>query len=233
MAFRYLLLRLRHGGALELWQRAQWLHSSCKVILRRLRINLECRGLRPAQGLICSNHLSYLDILVYAAANPCVFVSKHEVRHWPAFGFFARCGGTIFLDRQSRASAETVARQMQSVLERSVAVLLFPEGTSTDGSEVRRFHPTLLEPAIQLKVDITGAAIAYRAGGVEERDLCWFGDASFFPHLLRTLTRSHLASEVEFYPDRGSYPDRRSAGIELRDRVEAMRTRMKRGGGKG
>jgi 1-acyl-sn-glycerol-3-phosphate acyltransferase len=189
---------------------------------------MEWRGQRPAQGLICSNHLSYLDILVYAATTPCVFVSKQEVGHWPLFGFFARCGGTIFLDRQSRTSAEKAAAQMASVLQAGVAILLFPEGTSTDGAEVLRFHPTLLEPAVQLRQEITAAAIGYRAHGVEERDLCWFGDAPFFTHLLRTLGRGSISAEVEFFPDRLAYSDRKSAALELREQVDAVRRRMRR-----
>ena len=189
---------------------------------------MECRSSRPSQGLICSNHLSYLDILVFAAATPCIFVSKQEVGQWPAVGFFARCGGTIFLNRQSRASADLASRQMKSVLEAGVPILLFPEGTSTDGSEVLRFHPTLLEPAVQLNMEIAGAAIGYRAHGVEERDLCWFGDDPFLPHLLGILTRSGMRAEVEFFPDRLTCPDRKSAALQLREQVAAMRKRMKR-----
>jgi lyso-ornithine lipid O-acyltransferase len=198
------------------------------MIVRRLGLRLDCRGPRPLQGLVCSNHLSYLDILVYAAATPCVFVSKREVGRWPAFGFFARCGGTIFLDRQSRTSADKAARQMVSVLESGVPILLFPEGTSTDGSEVLRFHPTLMEPAVQLSMEIAAAAIGYRARGVEERAICWFGDAPFLPHLLRTLGRADMVALVEFFPDRNAYVDRKTAALEVREQVEALRKRMMR-----
>jgi 1-acyl-sn-glycerol-3-phosphate acyltransferase len=198
------------------------------MILRRLGMRLESRGMRPAQGLVCSNHLSYLDILVYAAAMPCVFVSKREVLRWPVFGWLARCGGTIFLDRQSRASAEQVTRQMAAALETGVPVLLFPEGTSTDGSAVLRFHPTLLEAAVQLHTEMTAAAISYRVRGGEERAMCWYGDAPFTPHLLQTLGRTGVVAEVEFFPERDAHADRKSAALELHDKVEAMRKRMVR-----
>jgi 1-acyl-sn-glycerol-3-phosphate acyltransferase len=191
-------------------------------------MRLECRGMRPAQGLICSNHLSYLDILVYAAAMPCVFVSKREVRSWPAFGALARNGGTIFVDRQSRTSSENVSRQIGGALEEDVAVLLFPEGTSTDGSTVQRFHPTLLEAAVQLQAEMTPAAIGYRVQGEEERAMCWFGDAPFLPHLLRTLGKAGVVAEVEFYPERRAYADRKSAALDLHDKVVAMRKGMSR-----
>ena len=184
--------------------------------------------MRPTRGLICSNHLSYLDILVYAAATPCVFVSKREVRRWPAFGLLARCGGTIFVNRQSRTNTAEATREIGAVLETGVPVLLFPEGTSTDGTEVERFHPTLLEPAVERVAEMTAAAIGYRAHAVEECDLCWFGDAPFLSHLLLTLGCENVLAEVEFFPDRNVYSDRKSAALELREQVAAMRQRMKR-----
>lgn len=225
---RFELLRLRRGSRMSLRDRAEWLHRSCRVVLRRAGIQVEYRGPRPSRGLICSNHLSYLDIAVYAAAAPCVFVSKREVKSWPAFGFFARAGGTIFLDRQSRTSADIAAVEMTEAMETGVPVLLFPEGTSTDGSEVLRFHPTLLAPAIQKGLEIAAAAIAYRVRGGEERDVCYYGDISFVGQLPRTLGRSGLSAAVEFYPEPLVYPERKAAALDLHDKVEAMRRRMMR-----
>ena len=190
-------------------------------------VRLEYRGLRPGHGLVCSNHLSYLDIAVFAAAVPCVFVSKAEVQRWPLFGFFARAGGTIFIDRQSRASTEHVADQIGAVLQRGVPVLLFPEGTSTDGSTLQRFHPSLLEPAVQSATEIGAAAIGYRVRGLPERAMCWYGEMGFLPHLLRTLTYTGIRAEVDFYPEPVVYKDRKVAALDLSEKVEAMRTRMK------
>lgn len=175
---------------------------------------------------MASNHLSYLDILVYAASMPCVFVAKREVRSWPVFGVFAQCAGTLFIDRQSRASTEEVARQMESVLRSGVAVLLFPEGTSTDGSVVLRFHPSLLEPAIRARAEMTSAAIAYRVRGGEERDVCYYGDIHFAPHLLQSLGCADISAEIEFYPERKAWLDRKAAALELHEQVEAMGVRM-------
>ena len=189
---------------------------------------MEFRGPCPAQGLICSNHLSYLDILIFAAATPCVFVSRSDVRRWPIFGFMARSGGTIFIDRASRSSAGEAVPQIRATLAAGVPVLLFPEGTSTDGSEVLRFRPTLLEPAVDLGSNMTAAAIGYRRRGGEERDLCWFGDTAFVPHLLRTLARSGIVAEVEFFPESSVYTDRKTAALELHGRVEALRRIMQR-----
>jgi 1-acyl-sn-glycerol-3-phosphate acyltransferase len=223
---RFALLRLRRGSDMALPDRAGWLHQSCRLILRRAGIPVDLRGPRPIRGLICANHLSYLDILVLSAAAPCVFVAKREIEGWPAVGFFARCAGTIFLDRESRGSADAAAAQMSEAMATGVPVLLFPEGVSTDGSQVLRFHPTLLEPAILGQLEIAPAAVGWRHRGGEERDLCYYGDISFLPHLLRTLSRSGISAELDFYPEALVYPERKAAALDLHDKVEAMRRRM-------
>jgi lyso-ornithine lipid O-acyltransferase len=196
--------------------------------LRSLGVRVQFDGSRPTQGLIVSNHLSYLDIPVFAAIAPCVFIAKREVRNWPVFGFFARCGGTIFIDRQSRASTDQVAQQMIDVLRRGVPVMLFPEGTSTDGSVVMRFHPSLLEPAIALGKAIVPAAIAYRMAAAGERDVCYFGDVRFGPHLLQLLGRGGISAQIVFHPDSDIYTDRKAAAQGLCEKVAAMRRLMSR-----
>ena len=77
-----------------------------------LGIQLTVEGAVPTHGLVVSNHLSYLDIVILSAAMPCFFVAKAEIGGWPFFGEAARSGGTIFVDRSSRASANSVAEQM-------------------------------------------------------------------------------------------------------------------------
>jgi 1-acyl-sn-glycerol-3-phosphate acyltransferase len=172
---------------------------------------------------VASNHLSYLDIAVYSAVMPCVFVSKAEVRNWPYFGFAARAGGTIFLDRTSRASAGVAAAEMWNCLKLSIPVLLFPEGTSTDGSLVQRFHSSLFQPAVEMHAPVTAAAVQYICdAGVPERELCWFGDAEFLPHLWKILGAPAFTAAVTF-DNAVTYPDRRSAAQATHQRVSAMR----------
>lgn len=220
---------LRYRSRLELHHRAAWLQLSCARILRRLGISADVSGPRPAQGLIVANHLSYLDILAFASAMPCLFVAKREVSRWPGIGFLARCGGTIFIDRRNRSATEAVAGQIAAVLRAGVPVLLFPEGTSTDGSEVLRFHPSLLGAAVEAQVLVIPAAIAWRPRGGEERDLCYYGKIRFVPHLLATLGRRGISCAVEFDPKSSSCQDRKVAAAELREKVVALRTRMTRG----
>ena len=215
--------RLRWRGSLPLEQRAAWLQSSCRRMLTTLGIETRTIGCPPNHGLVVSNHLSYLDVIVLAAAMPCFFVAKSEIVHWPLFGAAARAAGTIFLVRASRADAITVAAEIERRLGLPVPVLLFPEGTSTDGSRVLRFHSRLIEPAVAVHAPVTAVALRYSANGVaHERELCWYGDRPFLSHLLKTLGASGIKAELRFAAPR-LYSDRRTAARDTHSAIVAMR----------
>lgn len=217
-------MRLKGRPTLE--ERALWAQRSSRQILGSLGIHRAVIGTPPTQGLVVANHLSYLDILILSAAAPCAFVSKMEIGSWPFFGMSARLAGTIFLNRESRASAEKVAEIMGRRFKHAVPVLLFPEGTSTDGAEVLRFHSRLIDPATATGTPITAAALSYQIeGGIPERELCWYGDASFLPHLWRTLKTRGFSTRVEFCPT-AVYSDRRTAADTTHAQITAIRERL-------
>jgi 1-acyl-sn-glycerol-3-phosphate acyltransferase len=218
---RSLLSRLLGPDTLE--RRAQWNHESGIFVMRLLGIRLKVTGKPPERGLLVANHLSYLDILIFGAALPCYLVSKAEIARWPFFGILARAGGTLFVDRSSRASAEAVAAQIAERLQGTVPVLFFPEGTSTDGSRLLRFRSRLFSPAVDAGVPVTAAAIRYVPGdGAPERDLCWFGDAAFLPHLWKALGAPNFSAELHFGEPR-VYADRRAAADRTHAEIAAMR----------
>jgi 1-acyl-sn-glycerol-3-phosphate acyltransferase len=217
----YCFLRLR--GKPSLVQRAQWLQSASRLVLGSLQVRYVSEGTPPKSGLIVANHLSYLDIAILSAISPCFFVAKSEIASWPYFGWAAKAGGTLFLDRSSRASAKAVADRIAERLSLPVPMLFFPEGTSTDGSSVLPFHRWLFEPAVQTGAEVTPAAISYcMDGGVEERELCWFGDAGFLPHLWKALAIQGFTAHVQFGAAQ-VYSDRRIAAAETHNVIAAMR----------
>jgi lyso-ornithine lipid O-acyltransferase len=217
---RYWLGRLR--GPMTLERRALWLQESARRVLRCIDIESHVEGEPPGCGLVVSNHLSYLDIIIISAAMPCFFVAKMEVDSWPFFGKAARTGGTIFLDRSSLASANSVAEQIAERLSLPVPLLLFPEGTSTDGAQVLRFHSRLIDPATTAGAPITAAAIRYEVGDVEERELCWYGDESFITHLWKVLGVAGFSAQLRFGEPK-IYPHRRVAADQTHDEITAMR----------
>jgi 1-acyl-sn-glycerol-3-phosphate acyltransferase len=200
-----------------------WLHSTCTLVVASLGIHTRVHGAPPQGGLVVSNHLSYLDIPIISTVMPCFFVSKTEVDSWPYFGKAARTGGTLFLDRASMRSAGQVAAEISERLRLPIPILLFPEGTSSDGSDVLRFHTCLFEPAVRAQAPVTAAAVRYvLADGAHESDLCWFGDESFLPHLWKALGAAGFIAEIRF-GDPQVYPHRRDAAQQTHAKVVAMR----------
>jgi 1-acyl-sn-glycerol-3-phosphate acyltransferase len=221
---RFWLMRLR--GPLTMEQKAQWSQSSSRLVLGALGIRYRIDGQPPTHGLVVCNHLSYLDILILSAAMPCFFIAKLEISGWPIFGKAARSNGTIFLDRSSMSSATSVAEQMIERFKLPVPVLLFPEGTSTDGSQVLRFHSRLIAPATSTGTQITAAAVRYVIkDGTPEQELCWYAGASFTPHLLKALGVAGFSAKVRFGQAR-VYTDRRVAADTTHAEVTAMREQL-------
>jgi lyso-ornithine lipid O-acyltransferase len=217
---RFWLMRL--SGTQSLERRAGWVQETCVRLLRCMDIRCDVHGGIPTHGLVVANHLSYLDIVILSAAMPCFFVAKSEIGGWPYFGKAARVGGTMFIDRSSMASAEKVAATISDRLRLPIPVLFFPEGTSTGGTMLR-FHTRLFEPAILCSAPITAASIRYvTSDGTPERELCWFGDESFTPHLLRTLNTKGFRAELCFGEPR-VYTHRRVAAKETFAEIAAMR----------
>ena len=182
-------------------------------------------GTPPSAACWFHNHLSYLDIAATAAAMPCAFVSKIEVSRWPFFGVDgAQSGGTIFIDRSSRASAEDVALEIAgSACPCRVPILVFPEGTSTDGTGVLRFHSGLFEPAAAAGAPITAAAVSMQQRtALPNRIYAGSATSTFLPNLWKVLGATELRAHVTFGQPL-TYPDRRTAASATQAEVEAMR----------
>jgi 1-acyl-sn-glycerol-3-phosphate acyltransferase len=180
-------------------QSARWLHEACLRGVRSLGVELTVQGSLPTHGLIVSNHLSYLDILAYSAAVPCVFISKADVEEWPIFGRYARWAGSVFVRRHDRADAARANVSVAQSLNDGVPVVLFPEGTTTDGHRILRFHSTMLQPAINTAASITPCAIRYELDdGDASREVCWWGDMAAVRHMWNLLGKKTIRANIVF-----------------------------------
>ncbi len=223
--YRRKFSRLRRPPTLA--ERAEWLHEACRRCLRALDIRVHAEGEMPPDGLIVSNHLSYLDILCFSSIAPCVFVSKAEVRKWPVFGRLATNGGTIYIDRESKADAHRVATQIEHALRERVRVVLFPEGTSSDGSQVLRFHAPLFESAVRAGSTITPAGLRYEMkGGDPAQDVCYWGDMTFGAHFLRLLSKGGVTAQIMVGAPALGFKDRKEASSRLRSEVATLHQQL-------
>jgi lyso-ornithine lipid O-acyltransferase len=193
-----------------------------------LAVRVESRG-EPAHGaVIVANHLSYLDILVIASLTPVVFVSKMEVRSWPLFGWFAEKAGTRFIDRNRRGDVARIGEEIGPVMAAGLTIVLFLEGTTTDGRDVLPFKASLLEPAVRNGWAVVPAGLDYAVpeGRSVENEVCWWGDMTLAPHLWNFTTLPWIRARVAWG---GAVAvtdgvDRKELAAELRERVVGLRS---------
>jgi 1-acyl-sn-glycerol-3-phosphate acyltransferase len=200
--------------------RAAWLHRSCRRHLRIFGCMVSFEGPVPVRGLLVSNHLSYLDILVISSITPAVFVSKSEVRSWPLFGWLASLAGTVFIRRGRRADVGPVNHEIEAVMAEGALAVVFPEGTSTSGEDVLPFRSSLLEPVAAGTHPIAVGRLHYEVDGGDARnDVCYWGDHAFFPHVLKLLGLRAVRAKVWFGKFERTTVDRKELAGQLREAV--------------
>jgi 1-acyl-sn-glycerol-3-phosphate acyltransferase len=165
-----------------------------------------------APVLILSNHASWLDICVITALAPVVFIAKSEVARWPVFGWLAKLQRTIFVERERRHKTGAATQEIAGRLLGGDAVVLFAEGTSSDGIRVLPFRSALigavhhaLGASVQHKeIIVQPMSLAYVGlGGVplgralRER-VAWYGDADLMPHFIGVLASGAIDVTVSW-----------------------------------
>jgi lyso-ornithine lipid O-acyltransferase len=179
-----------------------------RLVCRILGIRVELSGKLPERGplLIVSNHVSWLDIVVLSAVAPVSFVAKKEVASWPFFSSLARLQRTVFVDRGRRHATASSRNDMRERLRAGDILVLFPEGTSSDGRRVLPFKSSFFGAAEIDGVLVQPVSIAYRG----HRNLpmnrrlmpsyAWYGDMDLAPHLLEALAAGPVEAAVICHP---------------------------------
>lgn len=201
-----LLLRLSPGRLAMRFPRLY--HRLC---CRILGLEVVVKG-APAAGpsvLFIANHSSYLDIPVLGSVLPVSFVAKADVDGWPVFGLLARLQRTVFVDRTARHKAVEQRDSIQGRLQAGDSLVLFPEGTSSDGNRTLPFktalfavastriqdRPLTVQPVSVTATHLDGIPLGY----VWRQLYAWYGDMELPPHLWRAVRAGRLRVCVEFH----------------------------------
>ncbi|MBK3733210.1 1-acyl-sn-glycerol-3-phosphate acyltransferase [Azospirillum brasilense] len=184
-------------------------HRVCAAILG---IGVVVRGERATDGpvLFVSNHSSYLDITVLGSVIPGSFVAKSEVAGWPFFGALAKLQQTVFVERKARSGVEKQRDELGARLDAGDSLILFPEGTSSDGNHTLPFKTALFavaarrigdRPLTVQPVSIAPTRLDGIPMGIAFRPCyAWYGDMDLAPHLWTVFTLGRMTVEVEFHP---------------------------------
>lgn len=178
-------------------------------LLNLFDVNLQVEGMRDlpvTPFLLVSNHISWLDIHLINAHRPISFVAKSEVAGWPVFGWMARQLQTIFIRRGDVKHARLVVDQMTQALS-STAICIFPEGTSTLGTQVLPFKPNLFESAIQAQVPTYPLAIEYfcRVTSTKSTTAAFVGDMGLMTSMMNIIKSRGLVAKLTFMSPIESY----------------------------
>jgi len=201
----------------------------CRCAFVVLGIGFSTRGTPMAhRGGVVANHSSWLDIFALNARKRVYFVSKSEVRRWPAIGWLARATGTVFIDRNPRD-----AKKQQLIFESRLLaghkLLFFPEGTSTDGLRVLPFKTPLFQAFfdkdLRHEMHIQPVTLNYLApSGEDARFYGWWGDMDFAPHLLLIMAAPRQGRvEIVYHPPVkvDAFKDRKSLAAHLESQVRS------------
>lgn len=186
-----------------------WHRIACHLVGIRVRVHGTLAPQRPL--LLAANHSTWKDILVLGSIADVVFVAKSDVKDWPVFGFLARLQKTIFIERDQKRTTGVQVNEIGQRMADGEIVVLFPEGTTSDGNRLLEIKSSLFGAAAAAvplsptgKVHVQPLAIAYTgvhgmAMGRYHRPIAaWPGDIALLPHLMGVLREGALEVDVVF-----------------------------------
>jgi len=188
------------SGRRPIWvtQFIRWWHAQlCQVLAVEVRIS----GQPAANALLVSNHISWLDIPVIGAQGEIGFLAKADVRGWPLIGWLADHAGTLFIERGGH-QVNRVATQLGHAIAGGRTLTIFPEGTTTDGQTVARFHARLFQAGQTPGVQIQPVAISYHHGDdlMPDLHIPYIGDDTLLTNVWRVIRHPRLIARLHFLP---------------------------------
>jgi len=185
--------RARQTRIIKRWSRG---------ILNILHVRVHIRGHVPSAHpptIVVANHVSWLDIWILQAVCPLRLVAKSDIRRWPVIGWLAARAGTIFIERGKRHDTARINRTIMQTLEGGERVGIFPEGTTSDGTQIRAFHASLFQPALGAGARLITAALRYpRPDGSPNLDASYTDDRSLLESVRLILRSRTLHADLIF-----------------------------------
>ena len=182
--------------------RAALFRRWCRGAARIVGLRIDVAGVPPSGPFfLVANHLSYLDVIVLGATVRATFVAKADVAAWPLVGWLGRAVGTAFIDRTRKRDLLRVLPLLEQRLRAGGGVVVFPEGTTGDGSGVLPFRSPLFAAAARAGLPAHAAALTYETPADARHPseaVCWWGDMEFLPHLLGLLRLPNCTARIAF-----------------------------------
>jgi 1-acyl-sn-glycerol-3-phosphate acyltransferase len=192
-----------------------------RQLLRIFRIQLQVEGQPGGAGAVVSNHISWIDVFVLDAVQPCRFVAKSEVRRWPVIGLLSARAGTLYLDRQSRFGLRASNQALARCLRAGESIAFFPEGTSSPQGAMLPFHANLFAGVAQAGAAVLPVALSYLdQAGTPSSAADYIGEMSLGQSIVRLLTDGPLIARLQWLtPLDSTGGDRRGLAARAHTRI--------------
>jgi len=186
--------------------------SSALMHVLDVHVHVHDAPVRERPLMLVSNHVSWLDIFALNAAIPMRFVAKSEIRRWPFIGWLSAKTGTLFIERGRRSDTARVNRLIAEAMLEGDVVAVFPEGATSDGAQILRFHSSLLQPALIAGAVVQPVALRFTRGdGSLCTEAAFDGDKTLWQSLLQILAQRRIGAQLHFLPLlSGDVPHRRA-----------------------
>ena len=178
-------------------KRRRWLARSTDI----LGLDIIVLGKPLSQTCVMvANHVSWLDILTIGSTTDASFLSKEEISRWPLIGQLAKKSGTLFIARGQRDAMQRARDRIKQYLNNHFSVIFFPEGTTTDGHNVKKFHSPLFSVAVDTTLPVQPIAIHYPDHQHDHNRVAFIDDDAFVTHAWRLLAYPRIPVVIHFLP---------------------------------
>ena len=188
----------------RVWSRVLIALCGARVVVSGIAIasHLQRDGLDPQMvgRLALANHVSWMDIFAINAVLPSRFIAKAEIGRWPLLGVLVSGGGTLYIERGRRHAVAAMNKTVREHLKLGETIVVFAEGTTTDGSELLPFHSNVIAPALEVGAAIWPVAIRYTERGRRSSAAAFIGEMGLFTSLAQILVADQLIVEVAVLP---------------------------------
>jgi 1-acyl-sn-glycerol-3-phosphate acyltransferase len=201
------------------------------VALLRVKVKTHSALASPRPRVLVANHVSWLDILIFVSHEPFCFLAKQEVARWPMIATFARLQQTVFVERRKGRGLLEANESLCEQMKAGRSILLFPEGTTTDGDGLVKFrssHFAIVEEFQTVdresSATIQPAAITYSSS-----EVAWYGDMDLVSHIWSLLKGPPLRCNLIFGEPHvlANGANRKAIAQDMEEAINALLTGVK------
>lgn len=153
----------------------------------------------PDRCMLALNHISWVDIFIIDSIFPATFIAKSEIRRWPIVGWLCTLVGTLYIERGKRSAARHARQAISAELGRGTLIAVFPEGITTFGRSLERFHAALFQPAVDAAATVQPVALRYLDASGRHTDAAGYvGETSLLESVWSIVSTRHIVAKLSF-----------------------------------